>query len=704
MTTTVPVPVPITDSTPLPKGRDAVAGRLRQLVIAMTALVLLVGLAGVLAIQLSTSVTAKLTRGYTPATDAHNSALTTMLDIETGTRGYILTANREFLEPYTANRTKISGFFDTVGASLDSVGQHDEDAAITTERDRAQAWLTTYADPIAKSTKVKTDPSLPDEVQGKALFDAFRQANAAVTSGLSTKRNDLRAESRRLRGLAVPLLLIAIAIAVLLALWLAVRAAAGISSPLTKLWQVVRRLDDGDLQARADEDDGPSEVRALARSVNALSARARADVIAELDAEQFRQRTRLISSTIRRTTNGNQMAEHLVRGLGDAFEADRSWLHTFPDDRVPDLTAQWHLPRLTPLPTGFDFDTVANRALAIRLWESAHAFAVDDFRVYQPIDGDSAVLKVAQAANVRSALVVPIGDSSGPFGLLWVAMAGHARHWGPRETGVAQHLAADLAHGLVQAHLIERQAQAVQLLRELDQAKADFISTVSHELRTPLTSISGYLEMVRDGDGGTLPEGAVKMLTVVDRNAIRLRNLIEDLLTQSRIDAGRLRLDIALVDLVAVLRIVNRAMLPLASSAGVVLEFDLAPPGALILEADAAQLEQVFTNLVSNSIKFTPAGGTVSVVATKDTDEDGVFVQVADTGMGIPETDFAKLFTRFFRASNASAAAVPGTGLGLAIVQEIVQRHGGAIDLESQVNKGTTFNVWLPSKAPLPLP
>jgi signal transduction histidine kinase len=697
---TATVPVTLAVAEPTPKGRDAVAGRLRQLVIAMTALVLLVGLAGVLAIQLSTSVTGKLTRGYTPATDSHNSTLTAMLDVETSIRGYTLTGNREFLDQYNSNRNKIAGYLATVGASLDSVGEHSYDAALTTERERAQAWLSTYADPIAKSANVRHDPSLPDESLGKTLFDSYRQANTVVTTGLGIKRDGLRAESRRLRGLAVPLLLIAIAVAVLLALWLAVRAAAGISSPMTKLWQVVRRLDDGDLQARADEDDGPSEVRALARSVNALSARARADVIAELDAEQFRQRTRLISSTIRRTTNGHQMAEHLVRGLGDAFEVDRSWLHTFPDERVPDLTAQWHLSHLAPLPDNFDFDTIANRALALRLWESAHAFAVDDFRVYQPVDGDAAVLKVAEAANVRSALVMPIGDSSGPFGLVWVAMAGHARHWGPRETGVGQHLAADLAHGLVQAHLIERQAQAVQLLRELDQAKADFISTVSHELRTPLTSISGYLEMVRDGEGGALPEGAIKMLTVVDRNAIRLRNLIEDLLTQSRIDAGRLRLDIALVDLVAVLRIVNRAMLPLASSAGLTLEFDLAPPGALILEADAAQLEQVFTNLVSNAIKFTPAGGTVSVVATKDTDEDGVFVEVSDTGMGIPETDFAKLFTRFFRASNASAAAVPGTGLGLAIVQEIVQRHGGAIDLESQVNKGTTFNVWLPSKAP----
>jgi signal transduction histidine kinase len=115
------------------------------------------------------------------------------------------------------------------------------------------------------------------------------------------------------------------------------------------------------------------------------------------------------------------------------------------------------------------------------------------------------------------------------------------------------------------------------------------------------------------------------------------------------------------------------------------------------VEGDPVQLEQVFTNLIGNACKFTPAGGQVRVELAAD-EEDGVLVQVSDTGMGIPGQDIGNLFTRFFRASNATAAALPGTGLGLAIVREIVQRHGGWIDVESELGGGSTFSVWLPTQ------
>jgi signal transduction histidine kinase len=244
--------------------------------------------------------------------------------------------------------------------------------------------------------------------------------------------------------------------------------------------------------------------------------------------------------------------------------------------------------------------------------------------------------------------------------------------------------------------VIERQAQAVQLLRELDQAKADFIATVSHELRTPLTSISGYLEMLQDGDGGPLPDPAATMLTIIDRNATRLRNLIEDLLTQSRIDAGRLRLELTTVELRPLLQSVLSAMAPLASASDVKLELSNSQDGGLSVQADPQQLEQVFTNLVSNALKFTPPGGSVLVVLSPAEDE-GVLIEVRDTGMGIPAEEYPNLFTRFFRASNAAQAALPGTGLGLAIVQEIVHRHGGAVDIDSELGVGTTVTVWLPT-------
>lgn len=684
----------------VPDVRDAVGTRLRRLVGVLLVLLALVGAAGVVSVRLATGQVHKLANGYTPAAEAHNQTLTLMLDAETAVRGYLLSGSQSSLQPYQDAHLKILPSLDQTAAALHSIGQHDWDAAIAKERSAAQLWLRSYADPIAARSDHSNLPSGSQQLNGKVLFDRFRAADSAVTAVIRLNRDKLRSQSQRLRSLAMPLLILVTVIALLIAIVLSVRTSGRISGPLRSLRSVVARLDRGDLTAHANEQDGPSEVRALARAVNAIGRRSRAEATADRDAEQFRQRTRLISSTIRRTTNGAQMAEHLVRGLADAFEVDRVWLHTFSDERVPSLTAQWHKPNLAPLAPALDYQLDEVRALADRLWDSAQIITIDDHRTYEPTPAGRTIFGLAQAVGASASLVIPVGDSGSAFGIMWIAMAGHSRHWTLTETGLAQFLAADLAHSLVQSHVIQRQAEAVQLLRELDQAKSDFVSTVSHELRTPLTSISGYLEMLQDGEAGELPPAASQMLRVIDRNSTRLRNLIEDLLTQSRIDAGRLRLDVTTVDLGSLLGGVREAMLPLAMASGI--ELSLTSPPLLKLEADPQQLEQVFTNLVANALKFTPTGGKVGVLVEVD-EPDGVVVSVSDTGMGIPAEDFANLFTRFFRASNASAAALPGTGLGLAIVREILYRHGGSIEFESDIGVGSTFTVWLPLQPPVEL-
>jgi len=681
----------------LPDTRDGVASRLRRLVFGLLILLVLVGAVGVIAIRVATSQTNKLTNGYSPAATAHQQTLTLMLDAETAVRGYLLTGNDTFLAPYKTARPQVLKRLAETKADLNAIGVHKWDAAIAAETKVAQRWLVNYADPIAASSNSSKLPTPQQQTTAKHVFDQFRATDTAVATQLDNNRARLRADSQQLRSLALPLLLAAIALAVLLGALLAYRTSTGITRPLRTLRSVVSKFDRGDLSAHANEQDGPSEVRALARAVNAVGRRARADATADRDAEQFRQRTRLISSTIRRTTNGELMADHLVRGMADAYEVDRAWLHIFADDRVPHLTAQWQREPLRALGEPLPYQSEDVRAMAQRLWDNAQTIAIDDHRTYEPTPNGKTLFGLAQAVGAGASLVVPVGDNLGAFGLIWLSMSGHSRHWSLTETGVAQFLAADLAHSLTQAHVIQTQADAVQLLRELDQAKSDFISTVSHELRTPLTSIAGYLEMLRDGEGGELPTDAAGMLSVVERNAVRLRNLIEDLLTQSRIDAGRLRLDVTTVDLGSVLGTVEEAMRPLATANGLQLQI-IAPPG-LKVEADASQLEQVFTNLIGNACKFTAAGGRVSVELASDEDE-GVAILVSDTGMGIPEEEFGKLFTRFFRASNATAAALPGTGLGLAIVREIVHRHGGSVDFESEVGVGSTFTVWLPQHLP----
>ena len=234
----------------------------------------------------------------------------------------------------------------------------------------------------------------------------------------------------------------------------------------------------------------------------------------------------------------------------------------------------------------------------------------------------------------------------------------------------------------------------VDQLTALDRQKTDFMATVSHELRTPLTSINGYLELLQDGDYGDLTAGQREALDIVGRNAHRLRGLIEDLLVLNKIEATGLQSSTEDVDVDALVAGVADLLRPVADAAGVSLVVDPVDP-ALSIRVDRGQLERSLINLGSNAVKFTPAGGRATIAAKQV--EDHVVITVTDTGIGIPEKDLPALFGRFFRASNATAAAIPGTGLGLAIVRAIVEGHGGELQVDSVEDQGTVMTVVLPA-------
>jgi signal transduction histidine kinase len=232
----------------------------------------------------------------------------------------------------------------------------------------------------------------------------------------------------------------------------------------------------------------------------------------------------------------------------------------------------------------------------------------------------------------------------------------------------------------------------VTLEREAERMKDDFFALVSHELRTPLTSIIGYLELVLEDESGRLEDDHRRYLEVVGRNASRLLRLVGDLLFVAQVEAGTMSLEPGEVDLERLVAEALETATPRAEARSLVLEADVAPVPPL--RGDRDRLGQVLDNLVTNAVKFTPPGGRIEVRARA---EDGVAVlEVADTGPGIPQEEQEHLFERFFRASSATAEAIPGVGLGLTIVKAITEAHGGSVALDSEVGIGTTFRVELP--------
>jgi PAS domain S-box-containing protein len=249
-------------------------------------------------------------------------------------------------------------------------------------------------------------------------------------------------------------------------------------------------------------------------------------------------------------------------------------------------------------------------------------------------------------------------------------------------------------------------------VRATERLKDQFVSLISHELRTPLSSILGYLELVLDDPEQPLTDDQRQYLGTVERNAQRLLRLVGDLLFTAQVDAGRFTLQPAEVDLADIVRSAEETARVTATARGVAMSVDVLD-GGLVVSGDALRLGQACDNLVSNAVKFTPAGGRVALrLQTAWRDADGALVDVpaagatpvallsvSDTGVGIPNSEQGRLFTSFFRASTARRNAVPGVGLGLTITKAITTAHGGTLDVVSAEGRGTTFTLALPLPA-----
>lgn len=238
-------------------------------------------------------------------------------------------------------------------------------------------------------------------------------------------------------------------------------------------------------------------------------------------------------------------------------------------------------------------------------------------------------------------------------------------------------------------------ATAVDELKQLDAAKTQFFATVSHELRTPLTLILAPLESLLKGEAGPISDGVKRHATVMHQNGLRLLKQINNLLDLTKLDAGRMKLEFRQGDLETFFRGLVASVAPMAEKKRI----DLAGRGESPLPPrvyfDRDRLEKVVLNLMFNAIKFTDSGGRVTLMWGRSADGQ-LRVQVADTGIGIAEKDLPKLFKRFSQVDSATNRRYEGTGIGLALAKEIVELHGGRIQVESEPRRGSTFTFTIP--------
>jgi two-component system phosphate regulon sensor histidine kinase PhoR len=272
-----------------------------------------------------------------------------------------------------------------------------------------------------------------------------------------------------------------------------------------------------------------------------------------------------------------------------------------------------------------------------------------------------------------------------------VVSRGELRLPGPRERRVQVH-ALPLLLGAEEVGVV-MVLHDVTELRRLEQVRTEFVANVSHELRTPLTAIQGYLETLQ---AGALEDTqhARRFLEIVARHTERLGRLLNDLTDLSNIELGRVALRLEPVALSEVVESVLTIITPRAESGGVALATEL-PSDLPAVLADHDRLAQILINLVDNAVKYTPAGGRVTVAARREAG-DRIEIAVRDTGIGIPPDDLPRITERFYRVDKARSRELGGTGLGLAIVKHLVLAHGGELGIESEVERGTTVRFTLP--------
>ncbi|XVU27684.1 ATP-binding protein [Actinoplanes sp. CA-054009] len=566
---------------------------------------------------------------------------------QAGLRGYTLTGDGRMLDTYELARSE----YGLAGEELLRLGAERDRAATAAQIDQADGWWAVAE--LQRQQPPGSDEAVAYAEQGEPLFRAFAAANDEVRISAEQQAADLDDRVEALRWVTIALISLLAVVAVAVVVITAVRTRRRIVGPLTAVVAEAERR-----AAAAGRVSGVTPSGTSGAGPGAASA---------------------VAST--------EMSEAVPAGV-NAAEAGAA-----------NAAATEAVNSAAPGAVSGAATGAVNSA-APGAVSGAATGAVSGA-------APGAVNGLAAGVNTSAASGVADGVAIGVTGSATAGPVGRAA------AGVVDGLAAGVWHGPAEIRAIAEALDAaaeraeemrrneelvVARLHEIDTVKTDFMSTVSHELRTPLTSISGYVELMRDAEPGQLSASQERMLDVIARNARRLRDLIEDILTLSRIESGDFRTLRGPLDLAEVVLRAVATVEPTAAKAFVGLHADVRGP--VPVRGDSAQLDRVLDNLLSNAVKFTPPEGTVTV--TVERRGEHALLVIADTGMGIPEDEREALFGRFFRASNAIRQAVPGTGLGLAIVHTILGNHEGTIDVRSTENVGTTVTVKLPADELVP--
>ncbi|MCW2141152.1 GAF domain-containing protein [Actinoplanes cyaneus] len=411
------------------------------------------------------------------------------------------------------------------------------------------------------------------------------------------------------------------------------------------------------------------------------------EVTAMRRAERFRDCHRQVEYALRTATSAYDAAPDILRAVTTSLNWPCAELFLV-DEATADLRSAGHYDATGAAQDGL-FGQTPSRGQGVigRVWQTGQPIWVPDLADagHGENPDDRAHLRVCLAHGIRTVLAVPVRDGGTLLGVL-ACYAGAPEFHEDLLTVLLDGVAAQIG-----VYVALRRAE--QLTRQLTRAQDDFVDLVGHELRTPLTSIAANAELLAE-DAALLDREHQQMIRVIGRNAAALQQTVGTLLDLAGLDSGHVELTSERCDLAA---IVSGCVATARTDTGLSIDVDVLD--ASPIHGDAERLRQVITDLLSNAAKYSPADGRIHV--RLDTgDDDTVELCIADTGIGTPAGERARVFDRFFRGSNVRHHGIPGSGLGLSLAHAIVRRHHGSITLDPNQPNGTIARVRLPRSSP----
>jgi signal transduction histidine kinase len=400
------------------------------------------------------------------------------------------------------------------------------------------------------------------------------------------------------------------------------------------------------------------------------------DVTRQRRAERFRSCEQAVNAALAEAPSIEAAGPRVL----EAVVATLDWVHAelwMVDDETIRAVARWSSPGW---PTGIPVPErlAYGQGLAGRSWQVDKPLWIRD--VGRP---QSLISPDTSADRLHTALAIPVHDASGPIGVLTVfadAVEDPEDELVALMSGIAAHI----------GQCVER-LRVEDLQRQLTRSKNEYLALIGHELRTPLTSISAYTELLREADEATLVRDGPRLIKVIERNSYQLREIINELLELSALDAGHADVRRTPMDLAAVVReVVDRARAAI-DGAPVVIDADL--PGELIVPGDKDRLRHIVENLLGSAVRFSPDGGHVAVSLRSN--GRAAELAVSDAAGDVPRAEREQMFTGHFRTARGHDRVIPGSGLGLTLSRAVVEKHHGSIELTGG-DEGTTVLVRIP--------